>query len=338
MVTAQIPQTLETGMILLAALALNSILLPGGVAIYSGPAEHVLLTSTRRDLLPPAAPSLLPAGEAAALEDPAKFWRLFAQLRFHDYAQKTTKVPVEPRPVARTVRGGDVLTFGPTKITVLDTPGYSPAAVSYLFEQNGKRVIATATSSTPAAASSILYSLQNEVPETKTRGYHGFAARAGQLIASLRSVAAQKPDRLLPAAAPPSKSRKEIALLISRLERLDSHFSTDALRWYWAKKVGKPAPNCAMGRAPSAPMPMSEQRDLPDWIIHRRQLPPPRLPLRRRLPPRRCVDPKSSKNSKNSKPPAASKTSKASGSPTTTRRPHRPRQQSRQTLRRQSAL
>lgn len=256
-------------MILLAALALNSILLPGGVAIYSGPAEHLLLTSTRRDLLPPGGPLIVPAGEAAALEDPAKFWRLFAQLRFHDYAQKTTKVPVAPLPIARTVRGGDVLTFGPTKITVLDTPGYSPAAVSYLFEQNGKRVIATGDLIYSGGRLLDLYSLQNEVPETKTRGYHGFAARAGQLIASLRSVAAQKPDRLLPARGPAIEDpQKEIALLISRLERLlDSHFSTDALRWYWGEESWQTRAKLAMGRAPSAPMPMSEQRDLPDWII-----------------------------------------------------------------------
>ncbi|MCX6585009.1 MAG: MBL fold metallo-hydrolase, partial [Acidobacteria bacterium] len=254
---------------LLAALALNSILLPGGVAIYSGQAEHLLLTSTRRDLLPPPRPVIVPAGEAAALEDPAKFWRLFAQLRFHDYAQKTTKVPVVPLPIARTVRGGDVLTFGPTKITVLDTPGYSPAAVSYLFEQNGKRVIATGDLIYSGGRILDLYSLQNEVPETKTRGYHGFAARAGQLIASLRSVAAQKPDRLLPARGPAIEDpQKEIALLISRLERLlDSHFSTDALRWYWGEESWQTRAKLAMGRAPSAPMPMSEQRDLPNWII-----------------------------------------------------------------------
>jgi len=254
---------------LLAALALNSILLPGGVAIYSGQAEHLLLTSTRRDLLPPAQPVIVPAGEAAALEDPAKFWRLFAQLRFHDYAQKTTKVPVTPLPVARTVRGGDTLTFGPTKITVLDTPGYSPAAVSYLFEQNGKRVIATGDLIYSGGRLLDLYSLQNEVPETKTRGYHGFAARAGQLIASLQAVAAQKPDRLLPARGPAIEDPpKEIALLISRLQRLlDSHFSTDALRWYWGEESWQTRAKLAMGRAPSAPMPMSEQRDLPDWII-----------------------------------------------------------------------
>ncbi len=256
-------------MILLAAIALNSILLPGGVAIYSGEAEHVLVTSTRRDVLPAGGALIVPAGEAAALEDPAKFWRLFSQLRFHDYAQKTTKVPVARRAVERTVRGGDVLTFGPTRITVLDTPGYSPAAVSYLFEQNGKRVIATGDLIYSGGRILDLYSLQNEVPETKTRGYHGFAARAGQLISSLQAVAAQKPDRLIPARGPAIEDpQKEIALLISRLQRLlDSHFSTDALRWYWGEESWQTRAKLAMGHAPSAPMPMSEQRDLPDWII-----------------------------------------------------------------------
>ncbi len=256
-------------MILLAAIALNTILLPGGVAIYSGEAEHVLVTSTRRDILPPRGALIVPAGEAAALEDPAKFWRLFSQLRFHDYAQKTTKVPVARRAIERTVRGGDVLTFGVTRITVLDTPGYSPAAVSYVFEQNGKRIIATGDLIYSGGRILDLYSLQNEVPETKTRGYHGFAARTGQLISSLQAVAALKPDRLIPARGPEiANPQQEIAQLISRLQRLlDSHFSTDALRWYWGEESWQTRAKLAMGRAPSAPMPMSEQRDLPDWII-----------------------------------------------------------------------
>ena len=256
-------------MMLLAALALNSILLPGDVAIYSGTAAHVLVTSTRRDVLPPGGALIVPAGEAAALEDPAKFWRLFSQLRFHDYAQKSTKVPVGPRAIERTVQGGDSLTFGPTTIRVLATPGYSAGAVSYVFEQNGKRVIATGDLIYSGGRLLDLYSLQSEVAETKTRGYHGFAARAGQLIASLQLVAGQKPDRLIPARGPAIEDpQKEIALLIDRLQRLlDSHFATDALRWYWGEESWQTRAKLAIGRAPSAPMPMSEERDLPGWII-----------------------------------------------------------------------
>ncbi len=256
-------------MILLIALALNSILLPGDVAIYSGTAAHLLVTSTRRDVLPAGGALIVPAGEAAALEDPAKFWRLFSQLRFHDYAQKSTKVAVGPRAIERTVQGGDLLEFGGTRIRVLATPGYSPGAVSYVFEQGGKRVIATGDLIYSGGRLLDLYSLQSEVAETKTRGYHGFAARAGQLIASLRLVAGEKPDRLIPNRGPAiEEPQKEIALLIDRLQRLlDSHFSTDALRWYWGEESWQTRAKLAMGRAPSAPMPMSEERDLPGWII-----------------------------------------------------------------------
>jgi hypothetical protein len=42
-----------------------------------------------------------------------------------------------------------------------------------------------------------LSSLQDAIPETKTRGYHGYAARSGDLIESLRKVAAWKPDVLV---------------------------------------------------------------------------------------------------------------------------------------------
>lgn len=256
-------------MMLLAAWALNSILLPGDVAIYSGTAAHVLVTSTRRDVLPAGGALIVPAGEAGALEDPAKFWRLFSQLRFHDYAQKSTKVAVAARAIERRVQGGDLLEFGGTKIRVLATPGYSLGAVSYLYEQGGKRVIATGDLIYSGGRLLDLYSLQNEVSETKTRGYHGFAARAGQLIESLRLVAGEKPDRLIPARGPTiEEPQKEIALLIDRLQRLlDSHFSTDALRWYWGEESWQTRARLAMGRSPSAPMPMSEERDLPGWII-----------------------------------------------------------------------
>jgi glyoxylase-like metal-dependent hydrolase (beta-lactamase superfamily II) len=250
--------------------AVNSVSLPGGAAIYGAPgAKTVLVTHTRRDVLWAAGEAALVAPEGEALQGAGKFWSLFRQTRFHDYAQRSTKVPDRDYTVARTVRDGDVLTFGPVTVTVVDTPGFTPRAVSYVFASAGKKYAATGDLIYAGGRLLDLYSLQDAVAETKTRGYHGFAARAGQLIASLRKIRALQPDVLIPARGPViDRPAAEINLLIGRLQALlDSHFATDALRWYWGPESWQTRGTLAMGKAPSTPMPMAVERDLPEWVI-----------------------------------------------------------------------
>jgi glyoxylase-like metal-dependent hydrolase (beta-lactamase superfamily II) len=252
--------------------AVNAIALPGGAAIYGAPgARTVLVTHARRDVLWAAGDAALvaPEGEAKLVTDASKFWSLFRQTRFHDYAQKTTKVPERDFVVERTVRGGDTLTYGDVAVAVLDTPGFTAGAVSYVFTTDGKKYAATGDLIYAGGRLLDIYSLQDAVAETKTRGYHGFAARAGQLIASLRKVRELRPDVLVPARGPViEKPEVEIDLLIGRLQALlDSHFATDALRWYWGPESWQTRGTLAMGKQPSAPMPMAVERDLPAWVI-----------------------------------------------------------------------
>ena len=89
--------------------AVNSIPLPNGAAIYGASgASTVLVTHTRRDVLWAAgsASLIVPESEAKLVTDTGKFWSLFRQTRFHDYAQRSTKIPDRDYPVSRTVRGG----------------------------------------------------------------------------------------------------------------------------------------------------------------------------------------------------------------------------------------
>lgn len=250
----------------------NGVALPGGAWIYGGAgAKTVLATHARRDVLWAAggAALVLPEAEAKLAAEAGKFWSLFRQTRFHDYAQKSTKVPEKDYAVARTVKGGDRLSFGDVAIDVIDTPGFTPGAVSYAFASEGKRYVATGDLIYSGGRILDIYSLQDAVPETKTRGYHGFAARAGQLLASLDKIAALHPDVLIPARGPViTRPAEEIALLQSRLRALlDSHFATDALRWYWGPDSWRTRGTLAMGQAPSPHMPMAVERDLPPWII-----------------------------------------------------------------------
>ena len=232
---------------------INSVALPEGAAIYGAPgAKVVLVTHARRDVLWAAdeAGLVAPEGEARLISEAGKFWSLFRQTRFHDYAQKSTKVPEREYAVTRTVKGGDTLTYGDVTIRVIDTPGFTPGAVSYVYERGGKKYVATGDLIYSGGRLLDLYSLQDAVAETKTRGYHGFAARAGQLIASLRKVRAEGADVLVPARGPMiTRPAAEIDLLVGRLQALlDRHFATDALRWYWGRRVGRRGRRWRWGR------------------------------------------------------------------------------------------
>ncbi len=209
-----------------------------------GPPERplLLLTTHRRDAIEPfrtrlerGAAALAPAAESSYLEDPARYWLDYREQRFHDYAAKPTKVLTRPLPGLRLVRGGDVIDWQGLRIEVLDTPGYSPGAVSYLYEQQGRRFAVTGDLILGDGQLLDLYSLQDAIPALKVRAYHGYAARATALIESLRRLKAVRPDVLLPGrGAPIENPAAAIDRLIARLQAVfEPYFQTDALRWYW---------------------------------------------------------------------------------------------------------
>lgn len=286
---------------------LNHGELPGGTVLYGGllgergqaatkqraKPKQLLLTHLRRDALPTVAAGksvagggrqvlaeaeqvLLPAAEAKQLTEGQRQWSLFRQTRFHDYAQRSTKWPLESLPqttAVRTLVEGEVVQAGPLTVQVWETPGFSPGAISYLFVADGKRYAATGDLLYAGGRLLDIYSLQDAIAETKTRGYHGYAARAGQLITSLRRIQAWQPDEIWPARGPVIREpQREIALLLSRLEALlRSHFATDALRWYWGEESWRRRAELALGqpagKATLEAMPMGREEKLPPWVL-----------------------------------------------------------------------
>ena len=126
------------------------------LAVYGQPVEteqkfeQVLLTHHRRDVLWAArglvdagAKAVAPAAERSLIETPGKFWDAFTTKRFHDYAQQSTKILATPLKVDRWVKDGDVIEWQGLKFRVLETPGYTRGAVSYLLELEGKRIAFT---------------------------------------------------------------------------------------------------------------------------------------------------------------------------------------------------
>ncbi len=262
------------------------------LAVYGDPrpdpplVEKVLFTHHRRDvvragrgLVERGAEAIVPEAERELFTGVTEFWGQFAvKTRFHDYRNQTTKILAEPFRRVRTVHGGDRIDWEGTSIEVLDTPGYTRGSVSYLLELDGKRIACAGDLIYGDGKILDLYSLQDEIAETREDGYHGYAARAADVITSLRKIAEWKPDLLIPARGPAIDHPTEaIDILIKRLRAaLASHFEIDALRWYRGDDKLRIQAGRVMGGPTPQWMPSAEtvQKDLPIWIV---QLPTSRL-------------------------------------------------------------
>jgi glyoxylase-like metal-dependent hydrolase (beta-lactamase superfamily II) len=260
----------------------NGLLVSDKVLVYGDPSfrvkgvSHVLFTHARRDVVWAGVPvvargaaAVVPERERALFEEPASFWRGYESKRFHDYSQVSTKVLRAPMAVWRAAQGGEVLDLAGVRVEVADTPGFTRGSVSYLMEVGGKRIACTGDLIYGDGQFFDLSSLQDAVPETNTRGYHGYAARSGDVIASLRKIAAWKPDVLVPARGPLIENpQAAIQRLITRLQALmTSHFATDALRWYWGEESLRIRSRKTLDGRPVPSMPMADQRPLPDWAL-----------------------------------------------------------------------
>jgi glyoxylase-like metal-dependent hydrolase (beta-lactamase superfamily II) len=260
----------------------NGLLLRDGartLAVYGDPGgkakpEMVLLTSARRDTAwasAGAAQILAPAGEAALIGKPEEFWqRFWEKERFHDYASQGIKWPARGMGPVRAVKGGEKIVWGGARIEVMDTPGYTRGAVSYLVEVGGKRIACPGDLILEDGKLFDLYSLQDAIPELKVRGYHGYAARAAQLIGSLQKVAAWKPDLIVPvrgkAIAQPLPA---IGRLIGRLRAVYANYLyTDAYRWYFGDDNWRARARRVLGGNDAKWMTPAEvpSRQPPAWI------------------------------------------------------------------------
>ncbi len=208
-------------------------------------ADMVLLTHGRRDvvwaaqgLIERGAKSVVPNAEVLAFTKPDDFWKGWFSQRFHDYRQQTTKVSVEPLRVDRTAGDGDEIPWQDVSIKVIDTPGYSRGAVTYLLDIDGLKYAFVGDLLYGDGRILDLYSLQDEVPEAKIGGYHGYAGRIGDLIQSLRKVAEQDPDILIPVRGPIVRNpQATINRLIDRLQAVYANYlSVNAGRWYFRQR------------------------------------------------------------------------------------------------------
>ncbi|MGE5296232.1 MAG: MBL fold metallo-hydrolase [Solirubrobacterales bacterium] len=241
-------------------------------------AEAVLFTHSRRDvvwagrsLVAGGAQSIVPAAEAEQFSKPQDFWSAFWTGRFHDYAQQSTRVPVASMPVGRTVREGDSISWQDLTVRVLDTPGYTRGAVSYFIDVDGTRYGFVGDLIYGEGCLLDLYSLQDAVPQARIGGYHGYAGRIGDLIASLRKVVDEKPDVLVPARGPVIRDpTAAIERLIRRLRAVyENYLAISAGRWYFRDQYDILAARAlgSDGRVPWMPYAATIEKTPPDWVI-----------------------------------------------------------------------
>ncbi len=214
------------------------------LAVYGDPgneikkADMVLFTHFRRDvvwagktLVERGSHAVVPAKEKSYFVKGDSIWSNFSKARFHDYANQTSKIGISPFQVRRFVKGDDVITWQDVDFKVLSTPGYTRGSVSYLADIDQKRFIFTGDLIFGDGKLFDLYSFQDSLRGID--GYHGYAARLGQLIASLQLVADQKPDFLIPCRGP-IITDPDVAIqkLITRIRLLyQSYLSITAQRW-----------------------------------------------------------------------------------------------------------
>ena len=221
------------------------------IAFYGDPkgtlsdVETVFLTHHRRDvawagvsLANDGTMVVAPAAELPLINNAEGFWSEFRGTRFHDYAQQSTKVLGADLFVHQAASGGRSFEWRGLSIKVLDTPGYTRGAVSYLVELDGRRIAFTGDLIYEGGRIFDLYSLQDSIEETETRGYHGYAARSADLLKSLATLRAAEPDIVVPVRGPILfDPLRDIDLLAERIRRLfRAYFRTDALRWYWGEE------------------------------------------------------------------------------------------------------
>lgn len=238
--------------------------------------DLVLLTHHRRDVLWAArevvaagATAVGPDAERQLIERPAEFWNDFSERRFHDYDQQSTKILSRPLKVDRWVKQGDVVRWEELDFHVLDTPGYTRGSVSYLSTIDSQTVAFTGDLIYAGGRIIDLYSFQDAISKATILGYHGYGSRLAMLRSSLRMIADQKPDLLVPARGPVIRDpQAAIGTLIERIGSLYRNYqSTNALYWYFKEDRLQTCADRILGEGSEIQlMPYCLRQDTPDWI------------------------------------------------------------------------
>lgn len=174
-----------------------------------------------------------PAAERHLFQDSGAFWADWRNRWHVANVLPPTQVPARPLPAARAVAEGDTVEWQGYEVRVLDTPGMTDGAVSYVVSAGGRTVCFSGDVLYGPGQVWDIYSLQKRFGVIVD--YHGFMGNRPRLIASLRKLAAAGADRLVPSHGEAIDDPAAAAGLT--IERLDAvwrnYASVSALNFYF---------------------------------------------------------------------------------------------------------
>ena len=142
-------------------------------------------------------------------------------------------------------------------------------SVSFLVEWDGRKIAFTGDLLCDDGKLHDLFSLQDAIPAAHIGGYHGWAGRLGDTVASLNRLAAEQPTIIVPARGPIiDDARETIDRLLGRIRAVYANYlSIDALRWYFKDEhIRTKARRVLASDAAVNWMPMAETSTLPEWV------------------------------------------------------------------------
>jgi glyoxylase-like metal-dependent hydrolase (beta-lactamase superfamily II) len=253
-----------------AVLAVNRT--PAG----AGTVEQVLLTHGRRDLVEAAREAgevkrLAPASSREFLEGTAAHWEQWWTKRFDYYAQQVTRRPVRDLPANHYLEDGERISWRGVEFRFLSAPGYTRDGGIYLADLDGVKVAFTGDLILAGGRIPDLYSMQEEIPEAKVGGYHGYLGRLGQWLASLAKLEAERPALIVPSRGPViTNPAADLAAASGKARAIyRNYLETNALHWYFGEERMAQCAARVLGPDHGVKgMPFAEHIDLPDWCQH----------------------------------------------------------------------
>ncbi len=175
-----------------------------------------------------------PQAERRQFESAAAYWQDWRN-RWHLYhCRPGPHAPLHDIPLGGVVREGDTLQWGCFSISVLETPGMTDGAVSYLVESEATgKVIFSGDVIYAAGQVWDIHSLQKNMGTFSD--YHGFLGATRTLIASLNKLGNTPAQWLIPAHGEPIPDPGAAAqLTVQRLEQLYRNYAAiSALNFYF---------------------------------------------------------------------------------------------------------
>lgn len=175
---------------------------------------------------------VVPKSERDLIERPEAYWADWKN-RWHLYGRPKPQAPAAGTAVSRGVGEGDVVEWRGLKIRVVDTPGATDGAVTYLVDFAGEVFAFCGDVIYGPGQVYELYSLQHGFGAVGD--YHGFLGHRSKLLSSLHKLAACGADQLVPSHGAPVRDVKAATeLAAKRLEALWRNYtSISALNHYF---------------------------------------------------------------------------------------------------------